>query len=248
MTNCIRAFGVRVNALQPKETLQIIQNWFNNERTFHYICSTNLNNIFEANESQKYMRVMEEADLSIPDGVPLLWYGRCKGFDLRKRCGIEEIMMEVFQLSNLGYHYKHFFYGNTEEVLKDLKQSLLKRFPKLQIVGMRYPPFRPLTPEEDEQEIKLINEAQPDFLWVSLGCPKQEIWLYDHRDKLNAVVGAGAGAVFNFLSGHIPKAPNFIRYMGMEWLMRLILEPTRLYKRYLLRYPKLILYHWTKKK
>ena len=103
---------------------------------------------------------------------------------------------------------------------------------------MYSPPFREIKKEENDQIIEMINKAKPDFLWVSLGCPKQEIWLYENREKLNVVVGAGVGAVFNFISKHSIKAPRWIQYAGLEWLLRLIANPKKLYKRYLIKYPK----------
>jgi N-acetylglucosaminyldiphosphoundecaprenol N-acetyl-beta-D-mannosaminyltransferase len=102
---------------------------------------------------------------------------------------------------------------------------------------MLSPPFRPLSAQEDEEHVRMINESRADFLWVSLGCPKQERWLFDHRDKLHVVVGGGAGAVFNFLSGKTLEAPGWVRSLGLEWLLRLLIEPKRLYRRYLLKYP-----------
>jgi N-acetylglucosaminyldiphosphoundecaprenol N-acetyl-beta-D-mannosaminyltransferase len=186
---------------------------------------------------------METANLSLPDSVPFLWYGRHLGFEnLKNRCGIEEVMDAVFEMSNDGAAFRHFFYGNTPQVLEGLKKALLLKYPKLNICGMLSPPFRPLSKEEDDEYIKKINAATPDFLWVSLGCPKQETWLYDHRHSLKAVVGGGSGAVFNFFSGDSKKAPNWIRYLGMEWLLRLFYEPKRLWKRYLIKYPKFLLF------
>ena len=170
--------------------------------------------------------------------MPLIWHGRYLGYKMPKRCGIEEVMYEIFELSNKGYNFRHYFYGNTPKVLGDLKRNLLQRYPNLNIVRMYSPPFRKLKEEEDRQIIEMINKAKPDFLWVSLGCPKQEIWLYEHRDKINAVVGGGAGAVFNFISNHSIKAPKWIQYAGLEWLLRLIANPRKLYKRYLIKYPK----------
>lgn len=234
--------GVNVHALQPDSALEIILGWLNNKRRFHYISSTNINNIVMAQESDKFFRVTNFADLSLPDGIPVLWYGRLIGYSLPQRCGIEELMEATFDLSNKGYDYSHFFYGNTKEVLNALKKRLLNKYPKLNISGMYSPPFRPLTPEEDKKEVEMINKSKSDFLWVSLGCPKQETWLFDHKDQLDVVVGGGAGAVFNFMSGHTVKAPKFIQYIGLEWLLRLSLEPKRLYKRYLIQYPKLIYY------
>lgn len=240
-TNEFRMCNVKIHALQVSSTLHIIFDWLNNERRFHYLSSTNLNNIAIAKESEKYFTVIENADLSIPDGMPLIWYGRYLGYKLSKRCGIEEIMVALFELSNSGYDYSHYFYGNTPEVLNKLKTNLLNNYPKLNIKGMYSPPFKKLSPEEDKEQIEMINSANPDFLWVSLGCPKQEAWLYDHRNSLNCVLGGGAGAVFNFLSGETMKAPAVIQYMGLEWLFRLIQNPKKLYKRYLIKYPKIFI-------
>jgi exopolysaccharide biosynthesis WecB/TagA/CpsF family protein len=160
-----------------------------------------------------------------------------KGFPLRKRCGIEEFMEAVFEMSNQGFAYSHFFYGNTPQVLANLNARLLERYPNLNIAGMYSPPFRLLTPEEDEEDVRMINDSGADFVWVSLGCPKQETWLYNHRNRLSAVAGGGAGAVFNFLSGETFKAPDWVRYMGLEWILRLLMEPRRLFHRYCIKYP-----------
>jgi N-acetylglucosaminyldiphosphoundecaprenol N-acetyl-beta-D-mannosaminyltransferase len=232
-----RICGVKVHAVQVEDLIALAHAWMGEKRSFHYVSSTNVNNVAIALESESYFDVMEESDLSIPDGVPFLWYGRWKGFPLYKRCGIEEFMEAVFELSNQGFTYTHYFYGNTPAVLANMKARLLARYPNLKIVGMYSPPFRPLSAEEDEEDVRMINESGADFLWVSLGCPKQERWLYDHRNRLTAVVGGGSGAVFNFLSGDTLKAPNWVRYMGLEWTLRLLTEPKRLFRRYCIKYP-----------
>lgn len=236
-----KVLDVKIHALQTDQAVEIIQDWLKSRRRFHYISSTNINNVAEAQDSAEYYEVMRHADLSVPDGIPLLWYGRYLGYELPNRCGIEEIMMALFELSNKGHNYTHYFYGNSPEVLNNLKKNLLKKYPNLKIAGMYSPPFRQLTPEEEEEHIDMINSTKPDFLWVSLGCPKQEYWLYRNRNKLHAGVGGGAGAVFNFISGESIKAPALIQYMGLEWLMRLSLNPKRLYKRYLIKYPKFVI-------
>jgi N-acetylglucosaminyldiphosphoundecaprenol N-acetyl-beta-D-mannosaminyltransferase len=236
-----RICGIRVHAVQVNDALEVIREWMSGDRKFHSIASTNINNVSIALEDPEYFRVMEGADLSLPDGVPLLWFGRRMGFPLRMRCGIEEVMEGLFEASNRGERYRHFFYGNSPQVLEDLKARLLELYPNLQIAGMYSPPFRPLTAEEDRQDIQMINESQADFLWVSLGCPRQERWVYDHRDQLDVVAAGGAGAVFNFISGDKTRAPSWIRYLGLEWLFRLALEPRRLFTRYCIRYPKFAL-------
>ena len=237
----IEILGINVHLVQPEEVKDIVLGWREGPRRFRYVSSTNINNLINALESPLFFEVTNTAELSLADGMPLVWYGRYLGCPMPKKCGIEEFMKEIFKLSDQGHDFKHYFYGNTQEVLDDLKKELLKKYPKLNIVGMHSPPFRPLSDDEHRQDIDRINEAKPDFLWVSLGCPKQEIWLYENRHRLDAVAGGGAGAVFNFLAKHEVAAPSFIKYAGLEWLLRLICNPRRLARRYLIKYPKFFL-------
>ncbi|MGB5872119.1 MAG: WecB/TagA/CpsF family glycosyltransferase, partial [Bacteroidota bacterium] len=169
-----RICDVRIHAVQVDDAVAVVRRWLEGERTFHYVSSTNVNNVAIALESPEYYQVMERADLSLPDGVPFLWYGRFKGFRLSRRCGIEELMEATFEMSNQGLTYSHYFYGNTPEVLAALKAQLMVSYPNLKIAGMFSPPFRPLSAQEDEEHVRMINESGADFLWVSLGCPKQE--------------------------------------------------------------------------
>ena len=233
-----RVLGVKIHALQPSVARDIVKSWVEKESRFHYISSTNINNVIVAIESQEFFKAMNEADLSLPDGMPLLWYGRWLGYKLPKRCGIEELMFEIFKLSDEGYDFSHYFYGNTEEVLSDLVNVLKQQYPNLRIAGTYSPPFRELSEKETKEIVEEINASEPDFLWVSLGCPKQELWMYRNRHRLNVRVAGGAGAVFNFISEHTRKAPPWIRYAGFEWIFRLVLDPRRLWKRYLIKYPK----------
>jgi len=237
-----RVIGVKVHAVQTPDVVRVLLAWLREEpRRFRYISSTNLHNIAQAGELERYREVMDHCDLSLPDGVPLLWYARRHGYALPERCGIEEVMVALFDLSEQGHEFRHYFYGNTPEVLETLRAELSRRWPKLQIAGMHSPPFRKLSPEEDRAEVEAIRAARPDFLWVSLGCPRQETWLYDHRDVLGGMIGGGAGAVFDFLSGLKPKAPQVVQKAGLEWLLRLLSEPKRLWRRYLVLYPHYLL-------
>ena len=181
---------------------------------------------------------MRNAFLSLPDGVPFLWYGQKKGFNIPKRCGIQEVMEILFESSNNGKNFKHYFYGNTQDVLGKMQDNLLEQYPNLNIIGSYSPPFRALTVEEDKKVIEMINVASPDFLWISLGCPKQEEWMFDHRKVLNPMIAGGAGAVFNFLAGETKRAPRWIQYSGFEWFYRFLLNPKKLANRYLIKYPK----------
>lgn len=237
-----RVLGVKVHALQTPEAVRIMLGWLAEQpRRYRYVSSTNLHNIARAGESAAYAEVMENCDLSLPDGVPLLWCGRKRGYSLPERCGIEEVMVALFERSNQGEDLRHYFYGNTPEVLAELRTALAKKWPKLSVAGMKSPPFRPLTPEELKADLEDIRASRPDFLWVSLGCPRQETWLYEHRHELGGLVGGGSGAVFDFLAGQKPKAPGIVQKAGMEWLLRLASEPKRLWRRYLVLYPRYLM-------
>lgn len=130
---------------------------------------------------------------------------------------------------------KHYFYGGKdEEVLKKLKINLEKDYPGIQIVGMYSPPFRALTEEEDKKICDEINELKPDFLWVGIGAPKQEMWMWKHQEKIHNTVMFGVGAGFNFFAGTLDKAPKWMEKASLEWLFRLSKEPKRLWRRYIL--------------
>lgn len=237
-----RVLGVKVHAVQTPQAVRVLLGWLAEEpRRFRYVSSTNLHNVARAGESAAYREVMDHCDLSLPDGVPLLWYARRHGHVLPDRCGIEEVMVALFDLSEQGHDFRHYFYGNTPEVLEALKAELAKRWPKLSVVGLHSPPFRRLSADEDRADVEAINQARPDFLWVSLGCPRQETWLFEHRQVLRGMIGGGAGAVFDFLAGQKPKAPRIVQKMGLEWLLRLASEPKRLWRRYLVLYPRYLL-------
>ena len=139
-------------------------------------------------------------------------------------------MPEIFKLSE-EQGYRHFFYGSKQSTLDALQKELQKRYPKLNIVGMYSPPFRPLTEEEDAREVAMINEAHPDFIWVGLGAPKQENWMAAHKNRVNGLM-LGVGAGFDFHAGKVKRAPKWMQELCLEWLFRLMQDPKRLLPRY----------------
>jgi len=134
--------------------------------------------------------------------------------------------------------HSSFFYGDTDEVLALLTQQLRRRFPALNIAGCCSPPFRPLTAEEDARVVSMINDARPDVLWVGLGLPKQEHWIFKHRSELNVPVIVAVGAAFKFVSGKVKTAPPWMREWGLEWIWRLAHEPRQLWRRVLVYGPR----------
>jgi N-acetylglucosaminyldiphosphoundecaprenol N-acetyl-beta-D-mannosaminyltransferase len=141
--------------------------------------------------------------------------------------------MSLFCEETADLGYRHFLYGGGKGIAEKTAGELSHRYPGLQMVGQYTPPFRELTWQEDEDVCQLINDSGADIVWVCLGCPKQEKWILEHRDRLNAKVILAVGQAFDILAGVKPRAPKLFRRIGMEWLYRLAQEPGRLWKRYL---------------
>ena len=135
--------------------------------------------------------------------------------------------------------YRHFFYGSTEETLEKLSANLTKDYPRSTITGMYSPPFRELTEEEDKEIIKMINNSNPDFVWIGLGAPKQEKWMAAHQGKIDGLM-VGVGAAFDYYAGNIKRAPQWMQKTNLEWLYRLMQDPKRLFKRYFVTNSKFI--------
>ncbi|MEZ3444038.1 MAG: WecB/TagA/CpsF family glycosyltransferase [Lachnospiraceae bacterium] len=205
-----------------------------------YICVSNVHTTVMAYENEAYRTIQNSAAMALPDGGPLSKYSRSAGFEHAERVTGPDLMVELFRRSG-AKGYRHYFYGSTQETLDDMRAALERDYPDMVIAGMYAPPFRALTESEDKEIIAQINDARPDFIWVGLGAPKQEEWMYSHRDKLNAVsVGVGAG--FDYLAGHIRRAPRIMQALCMEWLYRLLQDPKRLWKRYVTTNAKFIKY------
>lgn len=186
-----------------------------------------------AREHPEYAELFNNAAYAAIDGMPIVKIGRKKGFPC-DRCGARDIMADIFAES-LKEGKTHYLYGGkNDEVLQKLRDNLERDYPGVQIVGMYSPPFRPLTEEEDKQICEEINRLHPDFLWVGIGAPKQEMWMQEHREKIKGTVMLGVGAGFDFMAGTLANAPKWMEEASLEWLFRLIKEPNRLWKRYII--------------
>ena len=231
--------GVRVDAVQIPDVASRMEQWIFQRDRCRYIAVTDMHSVMQAQQVEEFMDVLRQADLVVPDGFPLVWLGRRKGFDLKRRVYGPELM-ERFCQETASKGYRHFFYGGEPGVAEELADRLAARFPGMQIAGAYSPPFRMLTPAEDAEEVSLINRACADVFWVGLGAPKQERWMFDHRNSLNVPVLVGVGAAFDFHTGKIPQAPPWLREHGFEWLFRLLQEPRRLWRRYLVCGPEFV--------
>ncbi|MCI5584718.1 MAG: WecB/TagA/CpsF family glycosyltransferase [Lachnospiraceae bacterium] len=206
-----------------------------------YVCVSNGHTTVTAFEDEKYMMVQNSAIMALPDGEPLSIVSRKRGFREAQRVTGPDFMEQMFIRGREGNGLSHFFYGSSQETLDVLREILQKKYPGLKIAGMYSPPFRPLTEEEDEAVIEMINESNADIIWVGLGAPKQENWMYEHQDKVKGLM-FGVGAGFDYHAGKLKRAPRWMQRMSLEWLMRLLQDPRRLWKRYLVTNIKFIWY------
>jgi N-acetylglucosaminyldiphosphoundecaprenol N-acetyl-beta-D-mannosaminyltransferase len=224
--------GVRVHAVQIPEVIERFEAWIAERGTGRFVAVCNVHMVMEAQDSARFRQMLNSSAMTVPDGKPLTWIGRRGGFDLERRVYGPDLFQD-FLAATAGRGYRHFFYGGHPEVLETMIEKICRRFPSTVVAGSFSPPFRPLTEEEDAAVMERIARSRADILWVGLGCPKQEVWMYEHCARLNVPVMVGVGQAFNIVAGNVKQAPRWMREHGLEWLFRLLLEPRRLWRRYL---------------
>ncbi|HZM05285.1 MAG TPA: WecB/TagA/CpsF family glycosyltransferase [Candidatus Saccharimonadales bacterium] len=206
------------------------------ERRKGYICVTGVHGVSEAQTDPRFRDILNQSFLCTPDGMPLVWMGRLHGEKQMARVYGPDLMLAVLELSQ-SRGYRHFFYGGANGTAEALREQLLGRFPKLQVVGTYEPPFRPLNAGEQQQLKEQVAASQPDVMWIGLSTPKQEKFMAEYLPQLNVTLMAGVGAAFDFHAGKVRQAPRWMQRSGLEWFFRLCCEPRRLWKRYLKNNP-----------
>jgi N-acetylglucosaminyldiphosphoundecaprenol N-acetyl-beta-D-mannosaminyltransferase len=228
-----RAFilGVGVTATTLDRAASIIERWIE-RRTQNYVCVTGAHGIIESRRDSQLRQIHNDAGMVTPDGMPLVFMARRLGFKPVSRVYGPDLMRRLTEVSALK-GYRQFYYGGGPGLADHLAATLQARYPLLPVAGTLTPPFRALTPDEDDAVVARINAAEPDIVWVGLSTPKQEFWMASHVGRLNAPVLVGVGAAFDFLAGTKSQAPVWMQRSGLEWAYRLAHEPRRLWKRYL---------------
>jgi N-acetylglucosaminyldiphosphoundecaprenol N-acetyl-beta-D-mannosaminyltransferase len=224
--------GVGVSVTDLGQALERVES-FIGDGGGHYVCVCNVDAVVTGMRDPGFRRIQNRADLVLPDGMPIAWGSRLLGFRQQRQVRGPDLVLALCQRS-VERGYSHFFYGGRDGVPQRLARKLASRFPGLRVAGCYSPPFRPLTPEEDQRVVGMINASGADILWVGLGAPKQEHWMASHRGRVQASVMIGVGAAFDFHSGTVKEAPGWVQRSGLEWLFRLSREPGRLWQRYLL--------------
>jgi len=238
----ISILGSRINVLPSYEkTFQEVLRYIRKENSPAYITVNNVHTVVEGVLRRDYREITNHAYMALPDGRPLSVAGNRRGArEMQRVFGptFFEKTLEWGQEAGL----KHFFFGSSEETLQRLREAIGQRFPQARVVGAISPPFRPLTDEENAAYMQQMNGSGADIVWVAFGAPRQERWMAAHYQQLKRGVMIGIGAGFDYLAGNTRHAPQWMKNASLEWLYRLIQEPGRLWKRYLVTNSLFIFY------
>lgn len=236
----VKILGSKVQLVNLRQVIDQIDHWIAGRETdCRRVVVTGFHGIWEAHKNADFRSILNSADLWVPDGIAPVGIARLKGLRGANRTPGVDIMEAFFEVADKK-GYSSFFYGDKADTLAAMEKKIKKRYPGHRIAGAYSPPFRPLSVEEDEQVIEMINNAKPDILWVALGMPKQDRWIFEHKDRLKVPVAAGVGAAFLFLSGKVRRVPDWVGMSGLEWLWRLIQEPGKLWRRDLIDGPQFL--------
>jgi N-acetylglucosaminyldiphosphoundecaprenol N-acetyl-beta-D-mannosaminyltransferase len=207
-----------------------------------YICVAAVHTVMACAEDPELRAAVLGADLTVPDGQPLVWALNALGHKLPGRVYGPELMDRACARAAGQNGQRFYLYGGRNHgALAQLARNLRLRHPGLRIVGGHCPPFRPLTGAEEAQIAEEINRSGADVVWVGIGVPKQEKWMARMRSRLDAPMLVGVGAAFDFHAGLIPQAPDALQRLGLEWAFRLVQEPRRLWRRYLRYNPRFVI-------
>jgi N-acetylglucosaminyldiphosphoundecaprenol N-acetyl-beta-D-mannosaminyltransferase len=230
-----RTLGVRVHAITKELAIKEMEGRIAGGGRGHYVTVTGMHGLSESKKDPEFRQILNNAFLVVADGMPLVWLARLHKIPMKRRvCGSE--LMETF-CQNTGSKYRHFFYGGAPGVAEDLAAQLKKRC-GIQVAGTYTPPFRPLLTAEVADVSEQVAKSRADILWVGLSTPKQEKWMAEFGPRMEVPLMVGVGAAFDMNSGRLSRAPAWMQSSGLEWFYRLIQEPKRLWKRYLVIIPE----------
>jgi N-acetylglucosaminyldiphosphoundecaprenol N-acetyl-beta-D-mannosaminyltransferase len=234
----VNVLNIRVDAIDMQGAVDRTRQLLRDGRKA-YICVAGVHGVMEAQRCPALARVYADADLTIPDGMPLVWVGHAQGHRTMQRVTGPDFMVELFCRQEFA-NVKHYLYGGDDGVVEQLRDVLSRRFPQAHIVGTRTPPFRELSAAEERVLVAEIRSLKPDIIWVGISCPKQELFMRRYLPLLDTKIMVGVGAAFDYHTGRIRDSANWVKRAGLQWLHRLLQDPRRLWKRYLRNNPPFI--------
>jgi N-acetylglucosaminyldiphosphoundecaprenol N-acetyl-beta-D-mannosaminyltransferase len=230
-----QVLGVSVAALDMERAMRCIAAELRARRK-GYVCMAGVHGIMEAQRNPDLAAIYEGSSFTFPDGTPTVWVGRLRGHKQMQRVAGPDLMLEVFRRKEFA-RYTHFLYGGEPGVAEQLRQKLTFQYPGVRIVGTCTPPFRELNSEEEQDLIARVRRLKPDIIWVGISTPKQERFMHRYLPVLNTTLMFGVGAAYDFHTGRLKDAPQWVKTIGMQWFHRLLQDPRRLWKRYLRNNP-----------
>lgn len=228
---------MRVDATSYEDASRRIVGWAREGRSA-CVRVASVNDVMQAHDSETFREVANAADLVTPDGRPLYWALKALRVSNASQVrGTDLTLSVVERAAREGVRVG--LYGGTPELLEEFVRVLEARYPNVRVVCRIAPPFRPLTPDEDEAVTEEIASSGAQILLVGIGCPKQDFWMAEHKGRVRAVM-IGVGAAFDFHTGRVRQAPRWMQGAGLEWAFRLAMEPRRLWRRYLSQNPRFV--------
>lgn len=240
MTESFTVVGTRFHSCTIACAIELMHTWIKSGCEPHYVCLSNVYDVRLAQRRADIREILREAHLVLPDGMPIVWAGRLLGFDVPARVDGPTLMWKAL-VASVAHGHSHFFYS-PPQLLDRLESRLRHALPGLRIAGLMAHPFRDLSPGEETSIIETINRSGADYLWVGIGGERQLLWMHRYYRQLRVPVIAGVGAAFAIHAGLMPRAPEWMRAHGLEWFYRLMREPRRLWRRYLIANPPFLFY------
>ena len=240
-----RILGVPVSLVDLQTAGKKISEWALKEASAHTVFVRDTPSLMLISEQPDLLALHEKANLVVADGTPLVWIFRMRGWGSEiGRVPGADLLDFVCKLS-LSTGQGHFFYGGQATVAQTMADLLLAKYPGLKIAGVCSPPMLDIGPNfeltgPNLQEVERIRESRADFVWVGMSSPKQEYWIGKAAPIVGKGVFIGVGAAFDFHSGRVRRAPAWMRNHGLEWFYRLLREPRRLWRRYLVLAPRFV--------
>jgi N-acetylglucosaminyldiphosphoundecaprenol N-acetyl-beta-D-mannosaminyltransferase len=209
------------------------------ERRSCFVCVRDVHGIMLARRDPGLMAIHRDADMVLPDGMPLVHVARWRGHRAIRRVSGADF---VETLADLGRAegVRHYFYGGKPGVAGKMAAALARRYPGMTVADTATPPFGEVSEDRRRAELAQIMTARPDIVWIGLSTPKQEYWMHRHRAEMPGVTLIGVGAAFDFHAGEVRRAPRWMQRATLEWLHRLCSEPRRLWRRYLILAPRFV--------
>jgi N-acetylglucosaminyldiphosphoundecaprenol N-acetyl-beta-D-mannosaminyltransferase len=208
--------------------------------TFHQVVVGNIYCVIHARQDREFLEIANSADLTVADGMSLVWASRALGEPIPERSPGPDIL-EAFTELAAQKGYTFYFVGGGPGGSERVAENLLRRYPDLRILGTHSPELGPIPEEENDLIVEKVSAASPDVLWVGLGSPRQEKWIWRNRDRLNTRVALGVGSAFDYQMGRQQRAPLWMREHGLEWLHRPTQDPSVLWrKRYDRYFPRFV--------